>query len=73
MAIKLYAQLSRRWQTIEIGGNREQLIHDLRDMKETGVLTDDDYVTIYGVITETGERTAILPEEEECIRGEAGL
>lgn len=73
MAIKLYAQLSRRWQTIEIGGNREQLIHDLRDMKETGVLTDDDYVTIYGVITETGERTAILPEEEECIRREAGL
>lgn len=73
MAIKLYAQLSRRWQTIEIGGNREQLIHDLRDMKETGVMTDDDYVTIYGVITETGERTAILPEEEECIRREAGL
>lgn len=73
MAIKLYAQLSRRWQTIEIGGNREQLIHDLRDMKETGALTDDDYVTIYGVITETGERTAILPEEEECIRREAGL
>lgn len=73
ICVKFYAHLSRRWRTIEIGGSREQLIKDLRDMKKKGILTDEDSINIYAVLPEGGGRAYISVDEETTILKEAGL
>lgn len=71
--MKFYAQLSRTGRTIEIGGSREQLIKDLRDMKKKGIFNDEDSVRIYAVFPENGDRAYISVDEEAKILKEAGL
>ena len=67
--MKYYATITNSFGQFEIGGTKESLIQDLKEMKRSGRLNGSESIVIYGVDLETGNKVPAGDDGDEILKG----